>query len=42
MKCRFQSKIFQNEANGYTIAAYWTADPSIPNEVRKSRLVTDL
>lgn len=35
MKCRFQSKIFQNEANGYTIAAYWTADPSIPNEVRK-------
>ena len=35
MKCRFQSKIFQNEANGYTIAAYWTADPSIPNEARK-------
>lgn len=35
MRCRFQSKIYQSEDGGYTIAAYWTADPSIPNEARK-------
>ena len=35
MKCRYQSKIYQSEEGGYTIATYWTADPSLPSEAQK-------
>lgn len=34
MRCRFKSKIYYNETNGYTIAAYWTKDTSVPYEIR--------
>lgn len=34
MRCRFKSKIFYNETNGYTIAAYWTEDTSVPLAVQ--------
>lgn len=30
MKCRYNSKIYHNEENGYCIAIFWTKDPSIP------------
>ena len=35
MRCRFKSKIYYNETNGYTIAAYWTQDTSVPYEIRR-------
>lgn len=34
MRCRFKSKIYYNETNGYTIAVYWTKDTSVPYEIR--------
>lgn len=30
MRCRYNSKIYQNEDNGYCIAVFWTKDTSIP------------
>lgn len=38
MRCRFKSKIYYNETNGYTIAAYWTKDMSVPASVRNQSI----
>ena len=35
MRCRFNDRIYENSENGYCIAIFWTADPSIPLEARK-------
>lgn len=34
MKCRWKKTIFHKEENGYTIAAYWTDDDSVPLRAR--------
>lgn len=36
MKCRYSSKIYQNEENGYCIAIFWTLDASIPTGAKNT------
>lgn len=40
MRCRYRSKIFLNEENGYTIAVYTTDDPSVPLAARDKNLAS--
>lgn len=34
MRCRLKTKIYYNESSGYTVAAYWTEDESVPKAAR--------
>lgn len=36
MRCRFNTKVYQNVDNGYCIAVYWTKDSSLPLKARNN------
>lgn len=40
MRCRYMSKRYRSEENGYTVAVYCTEDPSVPISARDKRLMS--